>query len=81
MRILIQHRWRELLGGGVIAVAVLVVFRGILPNRFLLSWDDQMAFENPHLQALTWERDRQGSISDLAAITPQQVQDVARIYF
>jgi hypothetical protein len=33
------------------------------------------------LQALTWERDRQGSISDFATITSQQVQDVAKIYF
>ena len=33
------------------------------------------------LQALTWERDRQGSISDFATIMLQQVQDVARIYF
>ncbi len=55
MRVLLQQRWREILGGGVIAVAVAVVFRGILRNSFLLSWDDQMAFENPHLQALTWE--------------------------
>jgi hypothetical protein len=33
------------------------------------------------LQALTWERDRQGAIPDFTTITPQQVQDVARIYF
>jgi hypothetical protein len=33
------------------------------------------------LQALTWERDRQGAIPDFTTVMSQQVQDVARIYF
>jgi hypothetical protein len=33
------------------------------------------------LQALTWERDPQGMVADLEAVSPQHVQDVARIYF
>ncbi|HLH30626.1 MAG TPA: hypothetical protein VKY31_05450, partial [Terriglobia bacterium] len=35
----------------------------------------------PDLQALTWERDPQGTMLDLSTISPQLVQDVARIYF
>ena len=33
------------------------------------------------LQALTWERDPQGTIQNLELISEQHVQDVARIYF
>jgi hypothetical protein len=35
----------------------------------------------PDLQALTWERDPQGTVQDLETITAMHVQDVARIYF
>ena len=33
------------------------------------------------LQALTFERDPEGSVQDLQTITAKHVQDVARIYF
>ena len=33
------------------------------------------------LQALTWERDPQGTIQDIETIVPKFVQDVAEIYF
>ena len=33
------------------------------------------------LQALTWERDPQGTIQDIETIVPKFVQDVAQIYF
>ena len=35
----------------------------------------------PDLQALTWERDPQGTIQDIETILPKFVQDVAQIYF
>jgi len=35
----------------------------------------------PDLQSLTWERDPQGILLDLSTVTPQLVEDVARIYF
>ena len=35
----------------------------------------------PDLQALTWERDPQGTIQDIETIAPKFVQDVARVYF
>ena len=35
----------------------------------------------PDLQALTWERDPQGTIQDIETIVPKFVQDVAQIYF
>jgi hypothetical protein len=33
------------------------------------------------LQALTWERDPQGTIQEIETILPKFVQDVAQIYF
>jgi len=33
------------------------------------------------IQALTWERDPQGTIQDIGTIVPKVVQDVAQIYF
>ena len=35
----------------------------------------------PDLQALTWERDPQGTIQDIETILPKFVQDVAQVYF
>jgi len=35
----------------------------------------------PDLQALTWERDPQGSVADLSSISSGLLQDVARLYF
>src|SRR2546423_11805920 len=35
----------------------------------------------PDIQALTWERDPQGTIQDIETIVPKFVQDVAQIYF
>ena len=35
----------------------------------------------PDVQALTWERDRQGTIQDIGTIVPRFVQDVAQAYF
>ena len=33
------------------------------------------------IQALTWERDPQGTIQDIGTVLPKFVQDVAQIYF
>jgi hypothetical protein len=57
-----------------------------LPPEKYFNWAREVAIHHfdsvrPDLQALTWERDRQGAIPEFATITPQQVQDVARIYF
>ena len=51
-----------------------------------LTWAREVAIHRfnivqPHLQALTWERDPQGAIQDLETISPKHIQDVARIYF
>ena len=35
----------------------------------------------PDLQALTWERDPQGSVADLSSISSGLLQDVVRLYF
>jgi hypothetical protein len=35
----------------------------------------------PDLQALTWERDPQGSVADLSSISSGLLQDAARLYF
>src|SRR5262249_11861317 len=35
----------------------------------------------PDLQALTWERDPQGTVENPATVSAKHVQDVARIYF
>jgi hypothetical protein len=35
----------------------------------------------PDIQALTWERDRQGTIQDIQTIVSRFVQDVAHVYF
>jgi hypothetical protein len=37
--------------------------------------------EMPELQALTWERDPQGSLADLSSISSGLLQDVAGLYF
>jgi hypothetical protein len=57
-----------------------------LPPEKYFNWAREVAIHHfgsvrADLQALTWERDRQGEIPEFATITPQQVQDVARIYF
>jgi hypothetical protein len=56
-----------------------------LPESYF-TWAREVAmhrFESvrPDLQALTWERDPQGTVQDLETITARHVQDVARIYF
>jgi len=50
------------------------------------TWAREVAmhhFESvlPHLQALTWERDAQGTVQDPVTVSAKHVQDVARIYF
>jgi hypothetical protein len=35
----------------------------------------------PDIQALTWERDPQGTIQEIQTIVPRFVQDVAQVYF
>jgi hypothetical protein len=56
------------------------------PSERYFNWAREVAIHHfdsvrPDLQALTWERDRQGTIPDFATVALQQVQDVARIYF
>ena len=56
------------------------------PDEKYFNWAREVAIhqfdtERPDLQALMWERDHQGALPDLTTITPQLVQDVARIYF
>jgi hypothetical protein len=56
------------------------------PSEKYFNWVREVAVHRfwmamPDLQALTWERDPQGAVSDLTTVTPQLVQDVARIYF
>jgi len=41
----------------------------------------QFANIRTDLQALTWERDPQGTVQDLQTVSAKHVQDVARIYF
>jgi hypothetical protein len=50
------------------------------------AWGREVAIHNlgaalADLQALTFERDPDGSVQDLQTISAQHVQDVARIYF
>ncbi len=56
------------------------------PSDEDFAWMREVAvhqFENvrPDLQALTWERDPQGTIQDIQTVVPKFVQDVAQIYF
>jgi hypothetical protein len=55
------------------------------PQRYF-NWAREVAMHRfwmamPDLQALIWERDPQGTVFDLSTVTPELVQDVARIYF
>jgi hypothetical protein len=50
------------------------------------AWAREVAIHHfkttmPDLQALTWERDPQGSVVDLSTISSGLLQDVARLYF
>jgi hypothetical protein len=56
------------------------------PSEKYFNWVREVAVHRfwiamPDLQALIWERDPQGTVLDLSTVTPQLVQDVARIYF
>jgi len=56
------------------------------PSGKYFNWVREVAAHRfwtamPDLQAITWERDPQGTVSDLSTVTPELVQDVARIYF
>lgn len=58
---------------------------GATPEDYF-AWAREIAVhrfeaEVADLQALTWERDPQGTIQDLQTISRNHVQDVARIYF
>jgi len=73
-------------GKGVVVMEWIKRIATMPPTEKYFNWAREVAihrFESvrPDLQALTWERDRQGTIPDFTTITPQQVQDVARIYF
>lgn len=56
-----------------------------LPDAYF-AWVREAAIHRfqsvqPSLQALVWNRDPQGAVQDLALVSAQQLQDVARIYF
>jgi hypothetical protein len=56
------------------------------PSEKYFNWVREVAVHRfwiamPDLQALIWERDPQGTVPNLSTVTPQLVQDVARIYF
>ena len=56
------------------------------PSDADLAWAREVAIHRfgsvqADLQALTWERDPQGTIQDLQTVGAGHVQDVARIYF
>jgi hypothetical protein len=56
-----------------------------LPDAYF-AWAREVAIHHfdtalADLQALTWERDPQGTIQNLATVSAGHVQDVARIYF
>jgi hypothetical protein len=56
------------------------------PTDSDLAWAREVAIHRfgtmqADLQALTWERDPQGTIQDLQTVSSGHVQDVARIYF
>jgi hypothetical protein len=56
-----------------------------LPDAYF-AWAREIAIHHfdivrADLQALTWERDPQATIQDLATVSAGHVQDVARIYF
>jgi hypothetical protein len=58
---------------------------GATPEDYF-AWAREIAVhrfeaEVADLQALTWERDPQGTIQDLQTISRNHTQDVARIYF
>jgi hypothetical protein len=50
------------------------------------TWMQEVAIHRfdavrPDIQALTWERDPQGTIQEIQTIVPRFVQDVAQVYF
>jgi hypothetical protein len=56
------------------------------PSEKYFNWVREVAVHRfrmamPDLQALTWERDPQGTVSGLSTVPRELVQDVARIYF
>jgi hypothetical protein len=56
------------------------------PSAPYFAWVREVAIhrfpmEMADLQALTWERDPQGSLLDLSTVNVGLLQDVARIYF
>lgn len=55
------------------------------PDKYF-SWAREVAVHRfrlamPDMQALIWERDAQGTVPDLSAVSRDLIQDVARIYF
>jgi len=61
------------------------IANGSMPETYF-TWAREVAIHRfdaiqPDLQALTWERDPQGSVQDLETVSAKHVQDVARIYF
>jgi hypothetical protein len=56
------------------------------PSDMDFAWMREVAIHRfdiarPDIQALTWERDPQGTIQDIQTIVPRFVQDVAQVYF
>jgi hypothetical protein len=56
------------------------------PSESYFNWTREVAVHHfnsvsSDLQALTWERDPQGTVQDIRFVSEKQVQDVAQIYF
>jgi hypothetical protein len=56
------------------------------PSDADMAWAREVSIHRfgkiePDLQALTWERDPQGTLQDLQTVSSGHVQDVARLYF
>lgn len=56
------------------------------PSDMDFAWMREVAIHRfdtarPDIQALTWERDPQGTIQDIQTIVPRFIQDVAQVYF